>query len=351
MAHRFDSRCPMPLASAVFAFGLSACGGGGSPAPSVVVPEGPRAVAASAGSDVSVGNYVDLASPLVRALLSGGGSDLLDPLAGERAAPLAHAAARPVALASGALLTVPTLTGRTVLAWWMRAVAAPQRKRIAAVQSETLPCAVAGQITVSFDDADNDNTVSAGDTIGVDALNCIDEAALPAIDGSFSMRVNGVELDGQGEPTALDVSGRFEAFTLAGYGTLDGSFRLWTRQETAASSRLRLRYEAATFTETTGNVTYDFDIDGLANSQGGSFEISGGLRLGGHTYALSTATRLQYALGQPPAIGAVDLRDAAADGLRVVARSQTLFDLEFRPVGSTVPTAVTAGLVWADFED
>jgi hypothetical protein len=308
---------------------LSACGGGGGgSAPVVVIPDGPRVVAASADSDATAANFGTLGAPLARAVLGGSSSGLLDPIGGAGASPQSAATAV-------ALVQAPTLTGRTALAW-LRHVGDPDRKRIAAVMTEVLPCTFGGSITVSFDDVDNDNELSAGDSIGFLAQNCIDDPGLPAANGGFTMRINAVELDGQGEPTALDVSGTFDAFTLAGYGSVDGAFRLWTRQETAASTRLRVSYQRASVTETSGTVLYDYDIDGLENAAGGSFEISGGLGLEGRTYAVSTPVRLQYAFGQAPAIGQVDLRDMAGDAVQLVARSATSFDLGFLPAGSAL---------------
>jgi hypothetical protein len=335
------SACILPWVPLVVV--LTACGGGGgSSAPLVVVPDGPRAVAASADSDVTVVNFGVLGAPLVRAVLGGSDSGLLDPIGG--------ADAQPQAATAVARVQAPTLTGRTMLAWMTR-VGRADRKRIAAVTTENLPCEFGGQLTVSFDDADNDNLPSAGDSIGFSAQDCVDDPGLPAANGGFTMRINAVELDAQGEPTALDVSGSFNAFTLAGYGSVDGGFQLWTRQETAASTRLRVSYRAASVTEASGTVLYDFDIDGLENAAGGSFEISGGLGIAGRTYALSTPVRMQYAAGQAPAVGTVDLRDAAGDKLQLVARSAVNFDLGFAPAGSELWTEALIGLAWADYED
>ena len=322
---------------------LTACGGGGgTSAPLVVVPDGPRVVVASIGSDVTAASFSTLGAPLARVVLGGSDSGLLDPIGGVGASPQAASARTSV--------QAPTQTGRTLLAW-ISHVDRSGRKRAAAVTTETLPCDQSGQLTVRFDDADNHNNLRAADSIGFSAMACVDEPGLPAADGGFTMRINAVELDGQGLPTALDVSGSFDAFSLAGFGTANGTFQLWVRQETAASTRLRLRYEGAVVDEGVGVVVYDFDIDGLENAAGGSYEISGGLGVGGQIYAVSTPVRLQYAAGQPPAAGSVVLKDAAGDALELVARSATSFDLGFLPAGSALWTEVQQGLLWGDFTD
>lgn len=322
---------------------LSACGGGGGedPAAIVVIPDGPRVVAASAGTDVNTGNYTQLAAPLVRGLLSGSASDLLNPVAADRATAQAAAAA-PLPMAT-------THLGRTLLAWLQR-LPDPARKQAAAVSTQTLSCALGGSLTITVDDADNNSRLGAGDRISVLASTCRDDASLPAASGGFSMTVNAAVLNGNGEPTALDVSASFQAFTLDGFGSMTGGFRLWTRPETAASTRLRLSFLDTSVTELSGTVVYSFDIDGLANASSASFEISGGLGIAGQTYALATPTRLSGAPGGSPSAGTVTLRDAAGDTLRVLARSATTLDLEFLPAGATTPTASTTGLLWTDFD-
>jgi hypothetical protein len=331
------SSAPALLATAL----LAACGGGGGGGPTVVVPEGARTVAATGNSDATAVNYATLAPPFVRALLSGGAGGVISPLAADRAQAQAAAAAPAV--------FAPSLPGRTLLVWLQR-LPDPARKQATAVSTDVVPCSFGGSITVRFDDADNDGNVSAGDSVEFTAANCIEDAGLPAANGGFSMAINAVDLDGD-EPEALDVSGSFQNFTLEGFGTMNGGFRLWTRFETAASVRLRVSYLGTTVAEAGSTTVYDFDIDGLANDLSGTFEISGGIGIGGATYAVSTGSRLQIAVGQSPSGGHAVFRDAAGDGVRVIARSPTTFDLEFYPAGASTPNASLLGLLWADYED
>lgn len=329
----------IPRSSALaLAAALAACGGGGG-GPTVVVPEGARIVAASANADATAVNYATLAAPFVRAVLSGGANGLISPLEADRRQAQA-AGAEPAAFA-------PSLPGRTLLAW-LRHVPDPARKRATAVTTEVVACSFGGSITVRLDDADGSNTLSPADRIDFTAANCIEDIGLPVANGSLSMTVNAVDLDGD-EPEALDVSGSFTNFSLAGFGTMNGGFRLWTRFETAASTRLRVSYLGTTVAENGGTVVYNFDIDGLGNEQGGSFEISGGIGIGGATYAVITGSRVQIAIGQSPAGGQASIRDAAGDSVRVVPRSATSFDLEFYPSGATTPSATLTGLLWADY--
>jgi hypothetical protein len=255
------SKIPRSTVLAAAAF-LVACGGGGGGAPAVVVPSGARTVAASAGADVSASSYGTLAAPFVRAVLGGSANGLISPLAAEDE--------RSRALAAGAAPAVfgPRLPGATMLAW-LRHLPDPARKQPAAVSTDVLPCTYSGSITVRIDDADNDGEVSRGDTVGFTAVDCVEDLGLPVANGGFSMTINAVELD-RGEPVALDVSGTFQNFSLQGFGTLNGAYRLWTRFESAAGTRLRVSYQGAVLADPSGSVVYDFDIDGLANEVSGS---------------------------------------------------------------------------------
>lgn len=329
-------------AAALSASLLAACGGGGGSAPLVVVPDGARVVAASADSNVAADNYTALASPMVRAVLGGVSNAVIDPTSASRAT--AQAAG------SSAVVASPTLVGRTVLAMLAR-VPDPARKQVAAVSTQTVPCFYGGSTTITVDDADNNGEISAGDSVGFVAFNCIDDPSLPMVNGGFTMVINAVELNSQDEPTALDVSATFQAFSMAGYGTMDGSFRLWSKPESSEVSRVRISYLGTTVFEPGGTVVYNFDVDAREGFTGGSYEISGGIGIGGRTYSVTTPSRLNYALGQAPSSGYAAMLDAAGDAMRIVARSASTFDLEFVPAGSSVPTASQTGLFWVDYED
>jgi hypothetical protein len=333
------------LAAALTLAGLTACGGGGGGPPPVEVPSGVRSATPSAASDVRADNLETLAPPVVRALLFGGSGEVLDPIGGGGISPQAAGSVR-----AAGKQRLPTTVGATLQAWLRRLPPAGRRQVLTVSQIPQL-CSVSGSIVITFDDVDNDQDLSAGDSIGFFADACVDDPALPATSGGFTMRVNAVTLDANREPVALDVSASFQDFGVAGFGTMNGAFRLWTRQETAASTRLRLSFLATTVTDPAGAVTYDFDVDALANAQSGSFEIGGGLVLGGQTYALSSPARIGFPVGLPPSTGELRLADAAGDTLRVVPRSATTFDLQFWPAGATAPLFTLSDRRWDDYAD
>lgn len=304
---------------------LTACGGGGDDAPTgVSVPQGQRSVAASASSDVTVANYSTLAAPLARAVMratEGGAA----PLAGGQQSALSVAGA-----ARNALLAVR-----------------PDRERALAVSSSTVACTYGGSITVTFDDADNNQQVSRGDVLTIALSACVEESGGAPGNGTMSMTINAIELDANQEPTAMDVSVSVSGFAEDGWGGMNGTFRIWMREESATSTRIRVNYQAVTVADGNTTVVYDFDQYGVSSTTGGTFDLQGGLRLGGHTYAVVGGDVFSHGSSGNPGQGSVSLRDAAGDRLVIRARSSTTVDLEFYPAGASTPTATMLGVTWA----
>jgi hypothetical protein len=322
-------------AAAALAFLAAGCGGGGG-SPAIEVPQGVRSVPASAGSDVTNNNLGTFSGPLARAVMSVSSNGVVGSVAGERESP--HGV-------GGARAALPA-TAR-----WALAVARQRpggREQPQAVSNETIACPFGGSMAISVNDADNDEELSAGDSVTLTAFSCVLEATLPMANGSFAMTVNAVELDANDEPTALDASASFANFMLAGFGSMNGAFRLWTKTE-GASERVRINYQALTVTEGSQPVTYDFDAYGVMSGSGGSFDLNGGLRLNGQTYAVVGGDVFSFSGDNPPGLGSVRLLDAAGDALRLSARSASTLDLEFFPAGSTAATTSLLGQLWSSF--
>jgi hypothetical protein len=322
---------------------LAGCGGGGGSTPVVVVPTGPRVVAASAGADLTAANYAATSAPLVRAVLNAAGNQLLDVTGGTRESPQSARTGDAVVR----LAASPAFLVRWVLGQVPRAA----RERPAAVSSESVDCPYGGSMLLTFDDADNDQQVSAGDTLSILATACVAEFGLPPVDGGFSMTVNVVELDSQGAAVALDVSGAFTQFTVQGYGSMDGAFRVWSKPESASTEHLRVRYLKTTVTEVTGTVVYDLDVDALNTATGGSLELSGGIGLGGQVYAVTPVTRFDYTTGQAPASGVLRLGDGVGDSVQLNAVDAVQLQLAFFLAGSSTPAATSGPLLWDDYRD
>jgi hypothetical protein len=331
-------RSKLSILAAALVLGMSACGGGGSDAGgrSVSVPTGARAGAASAGSDVSAANASSFAGPLARVML--GAADGNTPgLSSQRESPQAVTAAS----RAGAGLT--GFAARQAA----RALRSP-REQAQAVTTQTLACPFGGSITITVNDADNNNKLSTGDSVSMQLNACVAEQGLPAASGSLGFTINAVELDAAEEPTALDATMTLSGFAESGFGTLSGSFRVWFKEEGTTGTRQRVSYQNATVLEGAQTLRYDFDIYGLDSATNGSFDLNGAITIAGQAYAL-TSDVFSHAVGTLPASGTIRLRDAAGDTLILRARSTTTFDLEFQAAGAATPTLIAAGLAWNSF--
>jgi hypothetical protein len=313
---------------------LAACGGGGGgdEGPTgVQVPQGVRSGTASASSAITEGNFQSFAGPLARAVMSAGDAKTVPGVSNGREAPqarnarLARQGQRWVRLALGSLSSREQPLGT---------ITRPAR------------CPLGGALTLTLDDADDNGKLSAGDRVSIVTLACVSEPGQPASTGSLSLSINAIELDGNDDPTALDVTITFSGFEEEGFGTLSGAVRLWFKEDGSGGEQLRLSYSATAVTEQGDSVAYDFDITGGSDAGGGgTFDLNGTFIIGSAAYAMTSTTFAFSGGSSHPASGSVTLRDFLGNTLTLRARGDT-FDLEFRPFGAPLPLIIP-GFLWS----
>ncbi|WP_341893106.1 hypothetical protein [Variovorax sp. YR752] len=323
---------PLPrhcLLALIAAAALAACGGGGGgSAPTVDFPT-TRAGAASAGADMTTANFPTLSTRAVDSLLATVGGDLVlsQPLSAGRAnvASLGRWAARRSAASIGSAA----------------------RKQGLAVDSETFSCGVSGTLTVTVNDADNNNVLTAGDSASFDFIDCVETGA-PAINGGFALVFNVLVLNSQQEPTAFDASVTMNALTVEGLGSLDGDARLWVAPVTGGE-RSFVRYQR--MASVTAGVTsvLDFDVDGTTTATTSTSRINGNLQLGAQVYAVTQVAAFDTSAGDPSS-GQLRITDSEGDRLLLTADG-TLVDREFFLAGNTssTPDAALIGTPWSAF--
>jgi hypothetical protein len=316
---------------------LVACGGGGGggDAPSgVQIPQGTRSGTASAGSEINDGNVRSFAGPLARAVMSAGDSSLPG-IAGGRDAPQARSA-------DNTRLTQARQR-------WVRLALANLSSREQPLSTTTRPlrCPFGGGLTLTLIDDDNNAKLSAGDRLQVVTVACRSELGQPASTGSLALTINAIELDGNDDPTALDVTITFSGFEEDGFGSLSGSVRLWFKDDASGGERLRLSYSAAAVTGQGDSVAYDFDITGnSAGNGGGSVDLNGTFVIRNAGYAMTSTTLAFNAGSKNPASGSVTLTDFLGNKVTLRVRSDDTFELVFKPLG--LPEIVIPGFLWGD---
>ncbi len=323
--------------SLLFAALLAACGGGGDSRPTVSFPSQTRVGTASAGADMTVANFPVLSGDAVEALLStvGGGEALSQPLGAGRA--------RAAALGRWAATQSAS-----------RLAAGARARTMAVLPPETLMCSnyPSGYIVLSANDADNNGVLTAGDSATISFVNCIQPAGSPAIDGSFSLFFNVLELDSQQQPTAFDATVTMSALTVQGLGSLDGSARLWVAP-VPGGERSFVRYNDMVSRTSTPSgekvAVLNFDVDETVTTTTLS-RVDGSVQLGSDIYVIAQITAFDTSSGDP-ASGQLRLTDVQGDRLVITARG-TLVDRDFFLVtnSTATPDASIVGTPWSTFK-
>jgi hypothetical protein len=314
---------------------LVACGGGGGggdDAPrGVQIPQSTRSGTASANSEITAGNASGFAGPLARAVMSAGDAKSLPGVSNGRDAPQSRAVR-------------VTAQGQR----WTRLALAhlSSREQPLATTTRPLRCPLGGGLTITLVDDDNNGKFSAGDRVSIVTLGCRSEPGQPASSGAFGLTINAIELDGNDDPMALDVTITFSGFEEEGFGTLDGLVRLWFKEDGSGGERLRLSYSATAVTGQGDSVAYDFDITGNSGANGGdNVDLNGSFFFRDAGYAMTSTTLAFNAGSNRPASGSVTLTDVLGNELTLRAKSDSAFELEFDPL---IGPSITIPFLWID---
>jgi hypothetical protein len=314
---------PVSLACAAM---LAACGGGGGSASPGTSQK------ASANSDVSASNYQSFSGPLARAVLDLGSgtavSDVFGGTAGAQSASLA----------------------RNALAVKMAGRASIQSVRRQAVSQRTDSCGYAGTMTISFNDANNNQQADAGDSITVSTSNCKFTSTDETMNGSFSVTVQKLQIDSQGNPTALQMSGSFTNLSM-GSDTMNGGFSFAMNVSSDGSETLQMGFSNLTTTHAGQTVTYNATMSAsYAASGAGTFSINGTFGQGTEVYLLEQSQPFSIgATDTYPVAGSLRLEDAAGDALVIEAKAGNLVDFKFYPAGATAPSQQLLNQPWSNY--
>ena len=303
---------------------LAACGGGGGGSDDADTASG-----ASAGSDISAANYAGFASPLGHTVVGVSDSASISSLFGGGAQ---------AAAAHGAVSVL--LAGRS-------AALSAGHARPQAVSSTTVACQLGGSMTISVNDADNNNQLNAGDAITTTLNACRLGTVDGAGTGSFTMTIDSLTLNSSGYPSALSVHGSFNALT-AGAESMNGAFRL-SAGYSGGNVDVNMSLSNMTGTVNGQSVVYNTSLRAHYDASGnGNFSINGRLGIGGETYLLQQE-RAFVVEGDAPVSGRLRMSDAAGDALVVKAQAGGTVDFEFYPAGASTPSATLADQDWSQY--
>lgn len=166
-----------------------------------------------------------------------------------------------------------------IAAFALKRVGAMQatRETAQAVYSYTEPCA-SGSLLVTENDADNNEDVSPGDTVTLDATQCVFDSGQPAVNGRLTIRVNGITFGAGGSVVSASLGMTFSGFTVDDV-SLNGTATVSASGDTAT-----LAYRDLTARQGNQSLVYNYTV--VANTSG--LRADGLISLNGSTYGLST---------------------------------------------------------------
>lgn len=298
---------------------LSACGGGSDEPAATAVP-------------LSLGNY-DETAMVVAASIEGSASVyenfVVLPAGGaENQATTSYAA-----LGSGKVDAIARFALDRVLS-------NPTSKlKSAAVETVSEACPGGGNLTITFNDADNNGVESKGDSLTLQASDCVVASGQPAVNGRLTVTVDALSLDGAGALLGATLTLAFSNFSSDGL-VMNGSVAV-----SANTATVSLAYKNLSASYDGQTLVYNFSLVQQFSAYPNTLAVNGSIVISGSSYELSTPAVLQLGAASPVA---GTLRIADRNGNRVDAvMSSTGFVSNLYLSGDDVVDASTPHL-WSD---
>jgi hypothetical protein len=313
----------------LLAAALGACGGGGDDTPTLPAADIPTSASGATG-DITASNYSAVGVQVQDVLtLSAGAANTVTPLQGSGSAVVTSGAkVQTVANKVFTLSTTTAFGSKSILS-------ADGTSSIQAVQSATEPCSGGGSVTVTFNDADNNQDISAGDTMSLIANNCVENGE--TLNGQANVSI-GVLTDTHASMSMQFTNMRVDDLTFTGgvtlaldYNGMDYTGLLTMSNVTLsqAGSTVNMSYtQSASYQNATGIITTS---------------TQGGIVIDAQSYWMQQVTPYQLYLSDDlPFAGALSVTDKDGDRLVGVATT-TSMRYEFYNAGNTTgtPDAVT----------
>lgn len=273
------------LATSLLLIGCGGGGGGGATPASTGIP------LASAAAPFTVAGFGAVAGPSAATVL---------------AATSASSGLDSIASAGGNALLPSDAAG---LAKWALGRFGSTRESAQAV--ETIPteaCPSGGTLSGSFNDADGNEDLSAGDAVTLNFSNCVLQVGQQAVNGSFTISVNSIAYIGQ-EISSASLTMSFSNFSSYG-NTLNGA-------ATIAISGNSVSTTYTNFSSTRGS-TPAVILNYTAAINGNALSINGLITINNNTYTLSTPTGITFGTTYPIS-GILRVTDAAGGRIDIIS--------------------------------
>lgn len=217
------------------------------------------------------------------------------------------------------------------------------RATIQGTVSNTFNCSVSGTVNFTLTDADNNSMLSLGDSVSISATACKDDPQGPALNGSLSFKVNGLDfvvLAGGLEMNNFDFALTLTQFGNLGGASVTGSARLLAQGLSGTLPTQRLTYSNVTFTApNVPSTVNNLDILLRTPITRTELEINGSYARN-DTFSLRQLSPFIGFNTEYPTQGQLRVQDANGAAVLIKARSDQMVDVEFYPAGSTTASQV-----------
>jgi hypothetical protein len=260
-----------------------------------VIPQ-PQVPPAAAAAPLTTANFGSVAGPTAAAILASAVAD-------NGLEILSSASSR--SNRAGIQSAVPSN-----LALWAIKSIRPGRERAQAITPIAQACPFGGTLSGNMNDADNNEDISAGDTITITGSNCVTESGGLAINGGLTIRVNSIAFDTVGDVTNASLSMSFSNFTSAG-NTLNGAVTVSISGNTVTTA-----YE--NFSNSRPGVAASLLNFTSVISTTGTLAINGIITTNDNTYTLTTTSPLIFG-SQYPIGGTLRVTDASGGRVDLIS--------------------------------
>lgn len=212
--------------------------------------------------------------------------------------------------------------------------------KAAAVETVSTACLDGGTLSIGFNDADNNGVESQGDSLTVQAANCVLVAGQPAVNGRLTVVINSLSVDAHGVPVSASLTMAYSNFSSDGF-VMNGSVTVTTNTTTLTLvySNLSASYEGQT-------LTYNFTVVQQVSVSPNTLAVNGRIVINGSSYGLSTPVVAQLGNGAYPYAGTLRITDGRGNRVDAVM-SSTGFVSKLYLAGDEVVDASTPHL-WSD---
>ncbi len=213
-------------------------------------------------------------------------------------------------------------------------------------------CAGGGSVTATFNDADNNKIMTAGDIVSVSAQACIERLGDPALNGTGQFALNSVERTA-GKLGTVSSTLSYDNFSDGDGNSFSGTIDITGRP----GQVIRIEYKNFKVVNPSSTNIYNLVANVANGNSNSSIRLQGSITVNNNTYTVSTPTNITYS-SRGPSAGKLTITDTSNNRVEVVGKPipipagsfdivpKTSLDISLFNGASSVPAA-SAQIPWS----